>query len=61
MTRLRRPSPKTSAKLTPSLTLPKSAATGSYTLLLKITKVSSPTPYTLLNDGLVGAGKITVK
>lgn len=54
--------PKATQKLSLKFTLPKStvASTTAYTLLVKITKITSSTAYTLLSDSL-SAGKITVK
>jgi hypothetical protein len=58
--------PRKSQKVKLAFALPKAApagitAKGAYTLVFKITKVASPTPNTLNNDGLVPAGKITLK
>jgi hypothetical protein len=51
---------KASQKLTISFTPLKSIAAGSYTLLLVMKKVTSPTASSFLNSGLLSAGKITV-
>lgn len=58
--------PKKGQRVNFSFTLPKTApsgfgATGTYRLVVKLTKITSSTPNTLTNDGIVAAGKITLK